>query len=240
MLLRRKAMREETVKRIYIFSPSLRIWHWINFLSITILFLTGLYIGNPFFIGSTGHEATYAYAHNLTMDFIRLIHFSAGYVLLFSFLFRLFIAFFHKGDRLFIPKVWKVEFWKGVVEMLLHYLFIKPWHRTYIRNPLARLAYFLLYVALALMIITGFAMYGLSDPNGFWAKVFGWVVPILGGEFMVHMWHHWTAWLIVFFVIVHVYMVVRFDAIEKEGEVSSMFNGMKNFKETPVDVEDVA
>ncbi|WP_333783932.1 cytochrome b/b6 domain-containing protein [Thermocrinis sp.] len=197
-------MREEVVKRIYIFSPSLRIWHWVNAVCIVVLFLTGLYIGNPFFIGSQGLEATYAYAHSLTMDFIRFIHFS------------------------------------GVGEMVLHYLLIKPGHRTYIRNPLARLVYFLLYLVLIFMVITGFAMYGLSDPGGFWAKMFGWIVPMLGGEFSVHMWHHWFAWLVIFFVIVHVYLVVRYDVIEKEGEVSSMFNGMKTFKETPVDVEDVA
>jgi Ni/Fe-hydrogenase 1 B-type cytochrome subunit len=233
-------MREELVKRIYIFSPSLRIWHWINALCITILFITGLYIGNPFFIGSQGFEATYAYAYNLTMDFIRFIHFSAGYVLMVMLLFRFFLLFFNKGDRLIIPKVWRADFWKGIGEMVLHYLFIKPWHKTYVRNPLARLAYFLLYLVLIFMVITGFAMYGLSKPSGFWAKLFGWIVPFLGGEFLVHMWHHWFAWLIIFFVILHVYLVIRFDAIEKEGEVSSMFNGMKNFKETPVDVEDVA
>ncbi len=233
-------MREELVKRIYIFSPSLRIWHWINAVCIVILFLTGLYIGNPFFIGSQGLEATYAYAHRLTMDFIRFIHFSAGYVLMVMLLFRLFLLFFNKGDRLIIPHVWKGDFWKGVGEMVLHYLFIKPWHRTYIRNPLARLAYFLLYLALIFMVITGFAMYGLSDPAGFWAKLFGWIVPMLGGEFLVHAWHHWFAWIIIFFVIIHVYLVIRYDVIEKEGEVSSMFSGMKTFKETPVDVEDVA
>ncbi|MCI4458342.1 MAG: Ni/Fe-hydrogenase, b-type cytochrome subunit [Thermocrinis sp.] len=233
-------MKEELVKRIYIYSPSLRIWHWINALCITILFITGLYIGNPFFIGSHGFEATYAYAHNLTMDFIRFIHFSAGYVLTVMLLFRFFLLFFNKGDRLIIPKVWRADFWKGIGEMVLYYLFIKPQHRTYIRNPLAKLAYFVLYLGLIFMVITGFAIYGLSNPSGFWAKLFGWIVPLLGGEFWVHIWHHWFAWLIVFFVIIHVYLVIRFDVIEKEGEVSSMFNGIKNFKETPVDVEDVA
>ena len=73
------------VKRIYVFSPGLRLWHWVNFLSILTLFITGLYIGNPFFLGPTGYEATYAYDKGITMDFIRKVHFIAGYVFLSGF-----------------------------------------------------------------------------------------------------------------------------------------------------------
>ncbi len=226
--------------KVYVFSPTLRVLHWINALSITLLFFTGIYIGNPFFIGSVGHEATYAYANSLTMDFIRMLHFMAGYVLLFSFLLRIFIAFFHKGDRLIIPKVWDKNFWTGVKEMLLYYLFIKPSHRPYVRNHLARTAYFIVYVLVCFMITTGFAMYGKSDPDGFSAKLFGWIIPMLGGEFNVHMWHHWIAWLIVLFVIIHVYLVVKTDVSEKSGEVSSMFNGVKSFEKEPVDMGDLS
>ncbi|NPB08647.1 MAG: Ni/Fe-hydrogenase, b-type cytochrome subunit [Aquificae bacterium] len=225
-------------EKIFVFSASLRIWHWVNFLTIMVLFFTGLYIGNPFFIGSQGIEATYAYDKVLTMDFIRFIHFSAGYILLVSFLFRIFIAFFRKGDRLFIPKVWTIEYWEGIKETLLEYLLIKE-HRPYVRNPLARTAYFFFYVLLFFMIATGFGMYGLSDPEGFWASLFGWVVWSLGGEFQAHMWHHWVAWIIILFFIVHVYFVSREDFVHKDGEVSSMFSGVKFFKEKPVDIEDV-
>jgi Ni/Fe-hydrogenase 1 B-type cytochrome subunit len=69
--------------------------------------------------------------------------------------------------------------------------------------------------------------------------MFGWVVWFLGGEFPTHMWHHWVAWLIIIFAIVHVYFVVREDVFKKTGEVSSMFNGYKFFKKEPTDIEDV-
>jgi len=225
-------------KRIFIFSASLRIWHWINFLAIMVLFLTGLYIGTPYFTTSSGYEATYAYEKNVTMGFIRFLHFSAGYILLFSFLFRIFIAFFRKGDRLFIPKFWTIEYWEGIKETLKEYLLIGS-HRPMIRNPLARTAYFFVYLMIFFMIATGFGMYGLSDPDGFWASVFGWVVWSLGGEFEAHYWHHIVAWLIILFFIVHVYFVSREDFVHKNGEVSSMFNGSKFFKEEPVDIKDV-
>ncbi|ADC89739.1 Ni/Fe-hydrogenase, b-type cytochrome subunit [Thermocrinis albus DSM 14484] len=227
------------MKKIYIFSPSLRVWHWVNALAITLLFLTGLYIGNPFFVGSQGLEATYAYGQRLTMDLLRMVHFAAGYVLLVGLLFRFFIAFFRKGDRLFLPKL-RGDFWKGIWDMLLYYLFIKPQHPLYVRNPLARVVYLLVYLLLIFMVLTGFAMYGMSNPGGFWSKITGWVIPMLGGEFMTHMWHHWFAWIVIFFVILHVYMVIREDALKKSGEISSMFSGVKFLKKDPVDVEDVS
>ena len=225
-------------KKLYIFSPSLRIWHWVNFIAIMVLFFTGLYIGTPYFTTSVGYEATYAYEKNVTMGLVRFIHFSAGYILLVAFLFRIFIAFFRKGDRLFIPKFWSIEYWEGLKETLKEYLLIGS-HPPYVRNHLARTAYFFVYLMIFFMIATGFGMYGLSDPDGFWASVFGWVVWSLGGEFEAHFWHHVVAWLIILFFVVHVYFVSREDAVHKNGEVSSMFSGVKFFKKEPVDIKDV-
>ncbi len=229
------------MKRMYVFSAGLRIWHWVNFLSVIVLFITGLYIGNPFFIGSQGIEATYAYERTLTMGLIREIHFIAGYILLASFIFRVLIALMSKRDRLFIPKFWTAEYWFSIFETLQEYLLIKPSHQIHphIRNHLARTAYFFVYLAIFFMILTGFAMYGMSDPDGFWASVFGWVIPFLGGEFSVHMWHHWMAWLIILFAIVHVYMIVREDFTKKSGELSSMVSGYKFFTKEPFDEEDL-
>lgn len=50
------------MKKIYIFSPTLRISRWIWALSITFLFISGIYIGNPFFLGPTGIEMLIAQA----------------------------------------------------------------------------------------------------------------------------------------------------------------------------------
>ena len=229
------------MERVYVFSMGLRIWHWINFFSILVLFITGLYIGNPFFIGSQGVEATYAYEKSLTMGLIREIHFIAGYILLAGLIFRFLIALSSKRDRMFIPKVWKAEFWFSVIESVKEYLFISSAKDSYphIRPTTARFAYFLLYIALLFMVMTGFGMYGMSNPEGFWVSLFGWIIPFLGGEFPTHMWHHWVAWLIILFAIVHVYFVVREDFTKKTGEVSSMINGYKVLKGKPVDAEDL-
>ncbi len=234
-------MRIEEAKKIYIFSLGLRIWHWVNFLTIITLFVTGLYIGRAFFSGPTGVEATYAYEEGLTMGFIRKVHFIAGYVLLASFIFRLLIALFSKRDRLVLPTFWRRNYWVGLKEITLKYLLIMrdDEGHEYIRNACARTVYPLVYLAILFMIVTGFGMYGMSNPSGFWASLFGWIVWFLGGEFPTHMWHHWIAWLIIIFAVLHVYFVVREEAIKKNGELSSMFNGYKFFKERPVDLDDI-
>ena len=230
--------------RFYLFQPGLRIWHWVQFLAITTLFVTGLYIGNPFFIGSI-LEPTEAYGRALNMDIIRMIHFAAGYILLFAFLYRLFLMFTKKSHFwLLIPKFWRGWFWKGLFEVILFYLLIKKEHIPLIRNPLARTAYLLVLGLILFEIWTGFAMYGLSDPEGFWAKaVSSWTLPLFGGnEYTLHFWHHVVAWIIALFVIVHVYMVFFNDFIAKEGELSSMSAGVKYFPEghLPADCDDVA
>ena len=228
-------------KRIYVFSPGLRIWHWINFLTIITLFVTGLYIGNPFFSGPQGVEATFAYEESLTMGFVRKVHFIAGYILLASFIFRVLIAIFSSRDRMIVPKFWKKEYWVSLKEITLKYLLIMrdDEGHEYIRNACARTAYPLVYLAILFMIVTGFGMYGMSDPDGFWASVFGWVVWFLGGEFQTHMWHHWVAWLIIIMAVIHVYFVIREEIVRKNGELSSMINGYKYFEKDPVDIGDL-
>lgn len=228
-------------RKIYIFSPGLRIWHWVNLLAIMVLFFTGLYIGNPFFLGPVGVEATYAYREGITMDFIRKIHFIAGYVLLAAFIFRIIIAIFSKRDRLLFPTIWRRDYWTGLREITLKYIFVMrdTEGHEYVRNACARTFYPLVYLMILFMIMTGFAMYGMSKPGGFWPSLFGWILGFLGGEFMVHMWHHWVAWLIIIFAVLHVYFVVREEAIKKNGELSSMFSGYKVFEKEPVDIKDV-
>ena len=234
---------KKTFYRFYLFQPGLRIWHWVQFVAIFVLFFTGLYIGNPFFIGSI-LDPTDAYGRALCMDLIRFIHFAAGYVLLFGFIYRIFLMFTKKSHFwLLIPKFWKSWFWKGIFDVLLFYTFIKKSHIPLIRNPLARSAYFFVMLLILFEIWTGFAMYGLSDPSGFWAKaVSGWTLSLFGSEYELHFWHHVVAWIIALFVMVHVYMVFFNDFIAKEGELSSMTAGTKFFPEghIPADCDDVA
>lgn len=110
--------------------------------------------------------------------------------------------------------------------------------RPYLRNSLARFSYFVIYVALILIILTGFAMLAQIDPSTIWAKIFN---PInhLFTEYQVHQIHHILAWIFIVFMVVHVYMAFRSDYMEQDGEISSMISGYKFFDHRPYDAEDV-
>ena len=62
---------------------------------------------------------------------------------------------------------------------------------------------------------------------------------LLGGEMVTHWVHHIVAWLIIVFAIGHVYMVLRADLMEAEGEASSMFSGVKFLEHVPKDACEV-
>ena len=49
---------------------------------------------------------------------------------------------------------------------------------------------------------------------------------MLGGLAIVRYVHHIFTWLFILFIIVHVYMAFWYDAILKEGTVSSMISGV--------------
>jgi len=227
------------LKEYYVYSPWLRIFHWLMVGSVVILFATGLYIGNPFFGASGSVEPTFAVNAWLSMETIRYIHFAAAYILVAAFILRLYGFAVNKGDRL-LPKFWTKLYWQGLVDMTLHYMFLQPHHRPYLRNSLARSSYLGVYALLAIEAVTGFAMYFMVHPNGLGAKIFGPVNTLLGGEYNVHLVHHYVAWLIILFAIVHVYMAIRADLMEREGEVSSMFSGAKFYAHQPEDIGDIA
>ncbi len=229
-------MHEGQSKEYYIYSPWLRLFHWLMVGSVVILFATGLYIGNPFFAANRGSEPAFGL---LSMNSIRYVHFAAAYILVFAFILRVYGFAVNKGDRL-LPKFWTALYWQGLVDTTLHYLFLRPTHQPYLRNSLARSSYLAVYVLLAIEAVTGFAMYTMVNPNGLGAKFFGPVNSLLGGEYTVHVVHHYVAWLIVLFVIVHVYMAIRSDFMEREGEVSSMFSGVKFYAHEPADIGDIA
>ena len=91
------------LKKYYIFSPFLRIFHWIMVWCIAGLFITGLLIMDPI-SGGPGHEPTFA-DWRLSVDLIRNIHFLLGFIFTASFTLRIYGWIINRGDRL-LPKFW--------------------------------------------------------------------------------------------------------------------------------------
>ncbi len=232
-------MVEKDKKPYRVFSLWLRVFHWAMVLCVTALFWTGLYIGDPGFQGLTGNGIpTYAVDGWFSMETMRRIHFYAGFVLIASFVIRLYGAYLNKGDRL-LPKFNQALFWRGLWITIKHYLMLpRQEEHRFLRNSLARTSYFVVYILFVVEICTGLAMYAMINPNSWLAILFN-PINMLFTEYQVHVIHHYIAWIFLLFVIIHVYMAFREDVMEESGEVSSMVSGMKFYPEDPEDIADL-
>ena len=226
----RKSPEPSTMRLMYVFEAPVRIWHWAHSLAILVLAVTGYLIANP--LPSVTGEAS----QHFLMGNIRMIHFIAAYVFAIGFAVRIYWAFV--GNRyareLFILPIWERKWWSDLWYEIRFYLFLtdelrkQPGH-----NPLAQVAMFLfMTVGTLFMIVTGFALYGEGLGLGSWAdRLFGWVIPLIGEAQTVRMWHDMGMWLMLVFVIIHIYMAVRADIISRQSSVSTMIGGWRYFKD---------
>jgi Ni/Fe-hydrogenase 1 B-type cytochrome subunit len=221
-----------TVKRtaVYVYEAPVRIWHWVNALSITLLAITGYLIANP--LPSMPGEAS----DHFVMGYIRFVHFAAGYVFAVAFLGRLYWALV--GNRysrqLFSLPFWRLSFWKDVFHEARWYAFLEQEPRKYIgHNPLAHLFMVaIITVGGLVMLTTGFALYAEQTGLGSWQdRLFGWLIPLMGQSQDVRMWHHWGMWIIVVFVMLHVYTAIREDIMSRQSLISTMISGWRMFKD---------
>ncbi len=216
---------------VFVYEAPVRIWHWINALCIGILAVTGYLIASP--LPSVSGEAS----DNFLMGYIRFTHFAAAYVFAAAFLARIYWALVgnHHAQQLFKLPITDKDWWDGLLQELRWYLFLVKQPRKYIgHNPLAHLCMFLgITLGGIFMITTGFALYGEGAQEGSWSHaVFtSWVIPLFGQSQNVHTWHHMVAWMIVWFIIVHVYAALREDMMSRQTMVSAIVNGTRTFRE---------
>jgi Ni/Fe-hydrogenase 1 B-type cytochrome subunit len=213
----------------YVYEAPVRLWHWINAVCILVLAVTGYLIGSP--LATQPGEAS---AHFL-MGYIRFAHFSAGYVFAIGILGRAYWALVgnHHARELFSVPVFSKAYWTDFLSWLRYYLFIGPTPApTFGHNPLSRFAMFFVFLLSSLfMVLTGFALYGEGSQMGSWQeRMFGWVLPLLGQSQQVHTLHHVGMWVIVVFIILHVYAAVREEISGRLSLIGGMISGYKTFK----------
>jgi Ni/Fe-hydrogenase 1 B-type cytochrome subunit len=83
---------------------------------------------------------------------------------------------------------------------------------------------FLLYFV---MITTGLALYNVNAPVGSPFRVFHFLLPLWGGAQTARWVHHVGMWLILGFVVHHIYSAVLMSQVEARGTVESMASGYK-------------
>lgn len=208
----------------YVWELPVRYFHWINAICIVVLAVTGFIIANPPAIQSAA-EASQSY----WFGWIRFIHFGFAYLFLINFLVRIYWGF--AGNRYadwrnYIP--YSKRHWKDMWEVIKVDIFqVKNAENPRLgHNALASFTYFLLFIAFVFQVFTGFGLYSASSDSWF-ASLFKWVPAVFGGDILTRDIHHWMMWVFILFALVHIYLVVYHDYIERNGVVSSIIGGWK-------------
>jgi Ni/Fe-hydrogenase 1 B-type cytochrome subunit len=210
-------------ERIYIWEFPVRLVHWVLFFSIIVLCGTGFYIGHPFI--SVPGEAKY----HFVMGTVRAIHLYAAIVFAVAVLFRIYWMF--AGNRYarlteLIPLSARRlrSFW----QTFLYYCLLRRHPDTYPgHDALAGAAYGFIFALYLLIVATGLALYTVDAAPGSVFQAFGFLVPLFDGLQMARLIHHVAMWVVLVFIIVHVYSVVLWSFIEDSGEIDSIFTGYK-------------
>ena len=175
-------------------------------------------------------------AENFVMGYLRFAHFAAAYIFAVGLLGRIYWAFVgnHHAKQIFRLPITNGQWWSEVFFELRWYLFLERTPKKYVgHNPMAQLMMFFFFTVLAVgMVFTGFALYSEGAGLGSWQDaLFGWVIPALGGSMQVHNLHRLGMWIMMTFVLVHVYAAIREDIMSRQSLISTMVSGWRMFKD---------
>jgi len=216
------------IKRVYVWELPVRLTHWLNFLAIVTLCVTGFYIGNPFI-----DCPPYCPPRELAlMSIMRSIHLVAGFVFTISFFIR--IYWFFTGNQYarwgdYIPLNRKA--WRDILDDIKFYLFLKKElpHRAG-HHALAAFTYLGLFFFYHLEIVTGFALDSMTHHGWVYYLQGGWFLPYISAQ-TLRLYHHLFMWGVIIFAAVHIYIAWTIDSIEKNSTISSIFSGYKMLDE---------
>ena len=202
------------------------ILHWVLFLSVVTLVITGYYIGDPVYYFGKG-EAYQAFA----MANIRTYHFIAAAVLMMVLMARFYLAFTPSCNRdikQFVPTPTNV-----LNALKLAYFFTtgrgESAHYRFV-NPLGGLGIFMMSAIMAFQVFSGLLLYlPAKSPESVFVIAAASITNLLGGLQIVHLLHHTAMYCMIFLVLIHVYMQIWKNVVFSESDISSIIGGYKIF-----------
>jgi Ni/Fe-hydrogenase 1 B-type cytochrome subunit len=200
---------------VYVWDVIVRATHWVIALSIVLLAVTGIYIGGPFASGA------------FVMGWMKVLHFYGAIafsIAVFARIVWMFLGPRRSGWRQFIPASKRRR--RDMIESFKFYAFLRPTPPESVgHNPLAGFMYIAIFGLYVVMILTGFALYSLSSYS--YMKIWSFLLPLFGGAQWARYIHHGVMWLLLIFVVQHVYSCILTSSVEKNGTIDSMFSGYK-------------
>lgn len=222
--------------RVRRMSVMMRILHWSLAASVLVCFVTGLYIGRPFWWSSPmGPDVT----DLLMMGYVRFIHFCFAMILDVSFLIW-FYLFFFSLDHPFVQSLLPVgQRFGEAARMLVHYFTLKNKPATVGDkhvDPLNAYGFLLIHFMVFVQMATGFALMAptFSQANSFlslWPAILqvadSACLAVFGSAVVTRQVHHLSAFVIMALALAHIYIQVWREIFWTEGHISVVFSGYK-------------
>jgi Ni/Fe-hydrogenase 1 B-type cytochrome subunit len=209
--------------RVHVWDRVVRSTHWLIALAIAVLAATGVYIGHPFLL------APGAAGGHFIMGTVKVVHFYAAIAFTLAVLSRIAWLFLGKGHarwREFVPVDRERRI--GLYHALQFYLFLRRRPDFALgHNPAAGFTYIAVFGLYLVMIATGLGLYAVDASVGSPFRSFAFLLALIGGAQTATWIHHVVMWLLLGFVVHHVYSAVLTSAVEANGELDSIVSGNK-------------
>jgi Ni/Fe-hydrogenase 1 B-type cytochrome subunit len=209
--------RDMGLARVYVWELPVRISHWLIFFSIIILSFTGYYIGHPFIIVSgpaRDHFHLYTAIVFVQAVFVRIYWMFAGNT--------------YARITELIPLT--PRRFRSLWQAMLFYSYIRRDPEEYPgHSALAGMSYLAIFAIYLVMIVTGLALYASQSAVDSPFRVFGALAPMFYGLPIARLIHHVGMWLLLIFVVVHIYFVLLSSITDYAGTFDSIFSGYKFF-----------
>ncbi len=227
------------IKEVKRMTGTMRIIHWLNAICMVVAVITGLYIGHPYYQALIADPAVdkYVMAWNRWGHFIVAIIFDVTAVLI-GYLY--FFSRFEKPYKKLIPNG------KNITEFIEVFLNLITFNRRKkfdsSHSDSYNIMFFTLFhIFLVFMLLTGLQLYvhglasGESSIGTWWPAmlhfVTDWTLDVFGGNMGVRIAHHTTMYIILVWVMSHIYYQIWRTIFWQEGDIGIAFGGYKYAKD---------
>ena len=227
------------IKEVKRMTGTMRIIHWANAICMVVAVITGLYIGHPYYQTLIADPAVdkYVMAWNRWGHFIVAIIFDVTAVLI-GYLY--FFSRFEKPYKKLIPTIKNIGEFCEVFLNLITFNRRKKFDSSH--SDSYNIVFFTIFhFLLVFMLFTGLQLYvqglaaGISSIGTWWPSmlhlVTDWTLSVFGGNMGVRIAHHTSMYLILVWVMCHIYYQIWRTIFWKEGDIAIVIGGSKFVRE---------
>lgn len=213
----------------------MRINHWVVAVSMLAAIITGLYIGHPYYQTLIAVPAV----DKFVMAWNRAFHFYAAIIFDVSSIVVAYLYFFSRFEKAYkklLPTPKNIVEFFAVLLNLVTLNHVKKFDSSH-ADSFNAVYFFIFHLMLVFMLFTGLQLYvhglesGASSIGAWWPSLLhlatDWTLSVFGGNMGVRYIHHYTAWFLVGWVMIHIYYQIWRTVFWREGDIAIAFGGEK-------------